>query len=321
MIWLTWRQHRFETLMAGAVMALLSTFLIKTGTDMASVFQHTGLSACLSHAPSPSSCLQLSTAFNTRFSAVTVIVPWLNFVPLVLGILLAAPVVLDLEHGTYRLAWTQSVTRGRWLAVKLTLIMAGAVAGALLLVALMTWWNGPLDQISSRLNRDQFDFEGIVPVAYTLFAAALCLAAGSLLRRVLPAVGVTAVGYLVARIGLQSVVGSGYLAPVTKHMPFTAAALGPGPHSRADLFIRSDASIPKAVQHACLGGALRPPPPGSAGAAAVQACFGRHGVFATVVYQPASRFWLFQGIESAIFLVPTLVLLAVTVWAIRFRVA
>lgn len=320
MIWLTWRQHRFETLMAGALMALVAIYLLKTGSDMAAAYTHTGLSACLAHDSSPNACVGLANAFTTNFKATSSVVPWLNFVPGVIGILLAAPIVLELEHGTHRLAWTQSVTRGRWLAVKLSLVLAGAAAGALLLTALMTWWNIPLDHLQSRLNRDQFDFEGTVPTAYTIFAAALCLAAGSMLRRVLPAVGVTVVGFLVARIGFEALVGFGYLAPVTRKMLFSDAAGGPSPSSRADLFIRGDASIPKGILRACLGGLRQPPPPSSPGAQAVGACFGRHGVFATLIYQPANRFWLFQGIESAIFLIPAVALLACTVWAIRYRV-
>jgi len=39
------------------------------------------------------------------------------------------------------------------------------------------------------------------------------------------------------------------------------------------------------------------------------------------VYQPASRFWLLQGIEAAIFGGLALVALAVAVWWVRNRVS
>ena len=42
---------------------------------------------------------------------------------------------------------------------------------------------------------------------------------------------------------------------------------------------------------------------------------------AGVVYQPASRFWLLQGIEAAIFGTLALALLSVAVWWIRNRVS
>jgi hypothetical protein len=40
-----------------------------------------------------------------------------------------------------------------------------------------------------------------------------------------------------------------------------------------------------------------------------------------VTYQPGNRFWLFQGVETAIFLGLAVGLLALTVWWIRERVA
>jgi ABC-type transport system involved in multi-copper enzyme maturation permease subunit len=54
--------------------------------------------------------------------------------PGVLGLFWGAPLVAgELEAGTFRLAWTQSVTRTRWLAARAGLaVLAGmAVAGVL----------------------------------------------------------------------------------------------------------------------------------------------------------------------------------------------
>jgi hypothetical protein len=104
-------------------------------------------------------------------------VAWFNLVPAVIGVLLATPLVLEFERGTYRLAWTQSITRARWLTARLALIGLGALLAGLALTALMTWWRGPLDDVGSRMS-EGFDFEGLVPTTYTLFAAALVLAIG-----------------------------------------------------------------------------------------------------------------------------------------------
>lgn len=320
MIWLTWRQQRLETIIGAAIAALVVIFLLKTGSEMATAYQHMGVSACVARNTSPTACQNLVNAFQTRFASVTNVITWLNFLPLVLGVLLAAPLVLDLEQGTNRLAWTQSVTRRQWLTVKLVLIVGASVGAALGLMAVMTWWNAPLDHLGSRLNRGQFDFEGIVPVAYTVFATALCLAAGSVLRRAVPAIGITLAGYLAARVSLETFVGYGYLPAVTEHVPFGATPGDPSPPTRADYFINATASIPKEVMRTCFGRSLQPPPPGTAAAQRVEACFGQHGVFASVVYQPAGRFWLFQGVESAVFLGAAMVLLALAVWAITYRV-
>ncbi len=47
--------------------------------------------------------------------------------------------------------------------------------------------------------------------------------------------------------------------------------------------------------------------------------FHTHGILATVLYQPADRYWLFQGIEAAIFLTVAVALLALTVGLVRQR--
>ena len=57
--------------------------------------------------------------------------PLMLAVPALLGIFWGAPLVArELETGTYRLAWTQSVTRTRWLAVKVALVGLASVAVA-----------------------------------------------------------------------------------------------------------------------------------------------------------------------------------------------
>ena len=74
-------------------------------------------------------------------------------VPAIIGIFWGAPLVArELESGTYRLAWTQSITRTRWLAVKLGVIGLASMAVAGLLSLIVTWWASPLD----RAHRSQF---------------------------------------------------------------------------------------------------------------------------------------------------------------------
>jgi hypothetical protein len=51
----------------------------------------------------------------------------------------------------------------------------------------------------------------------------------------------------------------------------------------------------------------------------VFACLASHGYHQVDVYQPASRFWAFQGIESAIFLGLAAALLAVTFYWVTRR--
>ncbi len=65
----------------------------------------------------------------------------LYLAPALIGIFWGAPLIArELETGTFRLAWNQSVSRARWTAVKLGLIGFAAVATAGLLSLMIGWW-------------------------------------------------------------------------------------------------------------------------------------------------------------------------------------
>jgi hypothetical protein len=51
----------------------------------------------------------------------------------------------------------------------------------------------------------------------------------------------------------------------------------------------------------------------------VAQCIHTHGWLSYVIYQPADRFWLFQGIESMISFGLTLALLGLAFWWVRTR--
>jgi hypothetical protein len=53
----------------------------------------------------------------------------------------------------------------------------------------------------------------------------------------------------------------------------------------------------------------------------VTACVHAHGWLYTATWQPADRFWLFQGIESAIFFGLAAALLALAFWWVRSRIS
>src|SRR6266850_233963 len=111
MIWLTWRQSRLESLIGGAALALVAIFALWTGLHIASTFHDLGLPACVASHGDGAGCGHAANDFLFRFDRLDILKAWLNFLPFLIGLLLAASTVLDLEQGTYRLAWTQSVTR------------------------------------------------------------------------------------------------------------------------------------------------------------------------------------------------------------------
>src|SRR5690348_16524425 len=182
MIWVSWRRQRTETLVTVALLTLLAALLVPTGIEMASTFDRDGLAACLGAQPGEA-CGSALASFNSQFDSLSSFIAWLTLIPGLVGVLLAAPLVLELEQRTHRLAWTQSVSRGRWLAGKLGLAIGVAVAASLVFTVLVTWWRAPIVRIDGRMDQSVFDSEGTVVFGYTLFALGLAAAVGVVWRR------------------------------------------------------------------------------------------------------------------------------------------
>src|SRR5439155_10110550 len=128
-IWTSWRLQRTEMLIAAGLLAVLAALAVPTGIEMASAYHRDGLSACLG-AQTTESCNEAIRSFTTRFESLSNLLAWVTILPGLIGVLLAAPLLLELENGTYRLAWTQSITRGRWLLSKLSLAVVAAMLTA-----------------------------------------------------------------------------------------------------------------------------------------------------------------------------------------------
>src|SRR5439155_11352701 len=173
-----WRQHRAQLMAGSAVLALLLAFLLTTGFGIASAFRSSGLAGCL--ALPGGHCDDLANAFDGRYSNLQFLVPLFLVLPAVIGLFWGAPLVArEIEQGTHRLAWTQGVTRLRWLFVKLAMLAGATAAGVAALTWVLSWWSRPLVAAAdNRLNPGPFDLRGIVPIAYALFALALGVAVG-----------------------------------------------------------------------------------------------------------------------------------------------
>ncbi|MFD0034306.1 ABC transporter permease [Streptomyces sp. NPDC055059] len=117
---------------------------------------------------------------------------WLPFGAACAG---AALIGRELEHGTATLAWTQSVSPVRWLAVKLAVPAVALLSGtaALTLMFRWVWLSGP-DNGVNRWSSQYFNAAGSVGPAYVLLGLALGALAALLTRRTVPAVGLALVG-------------------------------------------------------------------------------------------------------------------------------
>jgi hypothetical protein len=317
MTWLAWRQHRQQALFGAASLALLAAFFLLTGAHMHSVLDSSGLSRCLAR---HGDCGGLQSDFEGRFSVWRGIQPVFLVLPLLVGLFWGAPLVArELEQGTHRLVWTQGVGRLRWLGTKLGLVLGTTLLLAAAYAALATWWLAPLmTSTGDRFQPGIFDEQGLAPAAYAFFAVALGMAAGAIVRRTLPAMAVTLVGFLALRIGIAGFARSHFMAPVkVSGTPTPSTDLnhmggwllsrrtvdGSGhPTSIENAYVTCNAHVGASVQ-------------------AVVGCIHRLGFVNTDVFQPASRFWLFQGIEAAVYGGVAVGLLALAVYWVSRRVS
>jgi hypothetical protein len=303
MNFLVWRLHRHQVYWAGAALAVILILLLVTGATMANDY-HTFFATC----SATQSCSDAGSVLFRGDGAIIDLVNATVIVPLLFGLFWAAPLVAkEYEEGTQNLAWTQGVNRRHWLSTNVVWIFVAAAAWAGALTALVSWWRSPENALSGSFSA--FDIQGIVPVAYAVFAVALGLAVGSMFRRVLPAIATTLGAFFAVRIITATYIRPHYLAAVTRILPFafsnsgvppTAWTLSGGLVTPNGHHIGDGISL---VPAACQVGAF-----GEKGI--TQKCLAAHGWQTWITFQPASRFWAFQGIEATIFVVLAMVLVA-----------
>jgi hypothetical protein len=317
MTWLVWRQHRIQFLVGAALLAAFAVLIVITGVQVADQY-HAAQAACAAG----HGCQHPGGLFLGSHAVGFLIISTLG-APALVGLFVGAPLVAaEAEAGTTQFAWMQSVTRKRWLTVKIGwMLLAAAVWGGVI-SALVTWWEGPNN--AEQLNvfdPGRFDIMGTVPVAYSLFAVALGIAAGTLLRRTLPAIAVTLAGFIAVRALITLLLRPHYMSAVTVFYKVTGGftpagsywqlaqgVLGPNGQQLAQ---PNNTNTIDGVPASYLPGACTQMSRGTFTPPA--SCTQAVSHFrAFLTYQPADRYWTFQGIETGIFLVLAAALIAVT---------
>jgi ABC-type transport system involved in multi-copper enzyme maturation permease subunit len=324
--WLVWRQHRQQALAAVVALLAVTLFLVPTGRQMRAAFDDLGLGACLRATPQTrlvapdTGCAALSERFSGQFLGLGTASLLLLFLPVLAGLFWGAPLVArEVEHGTHRLVWTQGVTRLRWATVKLALVGGGVVLVAAAYALLVGWWIAPLnDATGYRFTWLFFDQQGPVLVGYALFAFALGVLAGTLTGKVLPAMAITLGGFLATRVAIALLLRPRFLPYRRRTYPIVSGT--PAEPNQ----LAGDWVISRAV-YSAQGIKLTP---GSGSQAlcdqtTAAQCLAKYGAGAynQELFQPADRFWLFQGIETALFVALAMVLLLLAVHLVRRRVA
>ncbi|HEX9543274.1 MAG TPA: hypothetical protein VGA04_34595 [Streptosporangiaceae bacterium] len=300
MIWVSWRQSRSQAIACLGVLAALAVYAILVGSSMRTAFSHDGLAACLARSQG-TSCPAAVSAFMNKFGSAVNIAFWsvLLIAPGLLGVLVGAPLIArELEFGTWRLAWSQTVPRTRWLAVKLALVTGGLVLLGAAITAVITWYRAPMDRLTGHLINNVYDFEGLVLTAYILCAFGFALLAGLLLRRSIPAMIAAFIPWLAIRLAVEYLLRPNFQAPLTfRQNCASGCSVGAG-----------IGSVPPVTGH--IGDWVLGQPAGQSGNQLV-----------SYLYQPADRFWHFQFIEAGLFVALTAAALGAAIWLLHRRPA
>ncbi len=346
------RQFRTEAIVGVALLVATAIVLAVTGAHLSYVYD-----AFKHQCTAAGDCANASNPVQNVDKPLQGAVPIVVLVaPALLGLFFGSPLIArELESGTYRLAWTQSVTRKHWIAVKLGFVGLFSMAVAGLLTWMADWWARPLMATNGmRFGPAIFSIQGVAPIGYAAFALALGVAAGVLLRHTIAAMAVTGVGFAAARLFVTYLVRPNLASPVRTLLPLSAGSgpsigftdagggsviFGPPHVNVSNGWVYSTALVDKAghaptAQHvaqvcpvigraahqlAASGGRPGAGPSGSQ----IQACIAKlsASVHTLVTYQPARRFWPFQLAEMGIFIVAALALCGLSYWWLRRRYA
>jgi hypothetical protein len=339
MIWVVWRQFRTQAIVTFGLLAAFAVLVLVTGLHLRDVYSTLGGAQCgarndctalLGHDKPPADLLG----------------PVLLAIPALLGMFWGGPLVgRELESGTYRLAWTQSVTRRRWLSVRVALVGMAALAVAGLASWLVSWWFALVDAVNmNRLVPSVFPARGVVAIGYAAFALALGVAAGALTRRTLPAMAATLLGFVAARtaytlwvrphlLGAREALFSVGLGKGVGYVSSTSGvSIAPNMPPIPNAWTVSDMLVDRA-HHALSTAQLHDLlvrtcptittfPAGSAKANAAAATCQQtlsHHLLQLVSYQPPSHYWPLQFLEAGIFLTAAFALIGATLWRIGPR--
>jgi hypothetical protein len=330
MIWFTWRQFRTPAWVALGLLAVSAVALLVTGHQLADLYSASRLAGCHADCAGAADKFLAAARTGTIKVAYNAGMALLYVLPALIGAFWGAPLLArELESGTHRLAWTQSVTRTRWLATKLLGVGGAALATSGLVSLGVTWWAHHLDHAADdRISPLVYGARGIVPIGYAAFGFAVGVTAGLLIRRSIPAMAVT-LGVYIAAVAAMPLWVRAHLAPVVhSSVPLDLDRLnGIEIRNGSQILITGDGGVPGAW--ILRNDTVLPSGKVFTGPPDLTAC-GDNTTFKqctdwlrtldlrqSLAYQPASHFWALQWAETGIFLAVAAALTVFCFWWTR----
>jgi len=339
MIWFTWRQFRAQALAVAAVLLVFLAALALTWTRVTGLAQDTGFTGCQAVGCDDTAETFLNTlADEVAGSLYYVGMGVLLVLPILLAMFWGAPLVArELETGTYRIIFSQSVSRRRWLLVKLAVGGVAAALSAGLVSLVLGRWAAPIDRAeASRMSPMNFATRGIVPIAFVVLAFVIGVTVGLVLRRTVAAMATT----MLVVVALQIVAPGGLMLLLAQPVTSVTASnfdrqfvfsMNP---STNEVRLDISADIPDAwvlsrTTVTSTGAEFKGPadptkcqpfPRGEA-SAECRAWLATQNLSQEFTYIPGSSFWALQWRVSGVLIGLTLGLSWFSLWWIRHRLA
>lgn len=312
MTWITWRHYRVRIISLGLYVVALIVFMVLTQH----AFQNAAVVCSRLHISiSRGDHCNAASLAESHGSLVETAIATL---PFFIGLFLGTPLVAsELERKTNRLAWSQGVTRTRWLVrTWLTLAIPTVVVMSLFALIVQWWATHIVTSISSGgglIQPAQMLISGVAPIALALLLLTLGMFIGITVRRFFSPYATSVVAFLVVMGVMQFVLPS--LAPkvVVPTHPFGVTNVPIGLRSRL-WFIKS---VYRLIPGFHLGKHARSVSAVLEYCKGIPACFQAHGLQIVSIYQPASHYWILQWREAGLYVAATGVLLSLSIWSIR----
>ncbi len=312
MTWITWRRYRVRIISLSLYVVALIVFMVLTQH----AFQNAAVICGRLHIDINQGrhCNAASLA-ESRGSLVETSIALL---PFFIGLVLGTPLVAsEFEHKTNRLAWSQGITRTRWLVrTWLTLAIPTVVVMSFFALIVQWWATHIVTSISSGgglIQPAQMLISGVAPIALALMLLTLGVFIGITVRRFFSPYAMSVVTVLVVMGVMQFVLPS--LAPkvVVPTYPYGVTnvpvglrsqlwPVGSGLRRVPGFHVGTHARTVSATFNYCKG---------------IPACMRAHGLQLVTYYQPESHYWTLQWREAGLYVAATGVLLSLSIWSIR----
>jgi ABC-type transport system involved in multi-copper enzyme maturation permease subunit len=328
MIWVSWRRQRAQLITLLGVLIVGAGVIALLRSNMLGAITSAQLTSCvnlpLQECAEPEAAKAFQEAWSNPMDMARMLIIG---APALIGVFIGAPLFArELEQGTHVLAFTQSVSRTRWMSSKLVIALAPALVVLVVLQFLVSWWLSAAGTLGPSKNGAftalNFGIGHVSPVGYALFAFALGTFLGVVSRRTLVAMTAGLGAFVVVRFALSGL--------VDRLVPAQRVEVAPD----KQLTVHEDGSL--VIDYGWLDTAGQPvaedkvstllqackKTPSGAGTPESQqeylACLPKSGLAKQYAdFIPQSQAWQVHLIDASIFCALAVLLLVGTTWALR----